>query len=126
MDYPNLELLEYKANAYFSTQTSLVKKLEKMQKEYRYARKVFKAAVFPQMWCSTCLGFDVDEHGYSMIGGSAMSEAYTTVMYETTTDTYFVFFDGRMCYMVENANEQFLNDLKNHRLEPLSVAKKKY
>lgn len=124
--YPNLELLEYKAIFYFSNQTCLVQKLKKMQEENRFARVNFKAEVFPQMWGSTCLGFDVDENGTAMIGGSAMTEDYTTVMHEITTDTYFVFFGSKICYMIENANEQFFEDLKNHRLERLSVAKKKY
>lgn len=125
-NYPNLELLEYKATIYFSNQTELIGKLKKIQEEKRFARVNFKAEVFPQMWGSTCLGFDVDENGSAMVGGSAMTEDYTTVMHETITDTYFVFFGSKICYMVENANEQFLEDLKNHRLERLSIAKKKY
>ena len=55
-----------------------------------------------------------------------MTEAYTVVMHERTTDVYFVFVDNKLCYYVENANQAFLTDLKEHNIKSLSEAKKVY
>lgn len=55
-----------------------------------------------------------------------MTEAYTVVIHERLTDTYFVFVNNRLCYYVEDANQIFLDDLKEHTIKPLSEAKKVY
>lgn len=55
-----------------------------------------------------------------------MTETYTVVMHERLTDIYFVFVNGRLCYYVENANQTFLDDLKEHNIKPLSKAKESY
>ena len=78
------------------------------------------------MWGSTNTAFTICSDGSPAIGGCAMTEAYTVVMHERTTDAYFVFVDNRLCYYVENANQAFLTDLKEHNIKPLSEAKKVY
>ena len=121
---PNLELLEYKAWQYFFVDEENKRKYKQLVKHN--CRQNMIATVFLQTWGSTCLGFDVTEDGSPAIGGDAMTEAYTTVFYEPLTETYLVFFGDKCCYQVTTANETFLNDLKNHRLESLSEAKKEY
>ena len=125
-NYPNLELLEYKSIMYMMGLDKGNLKEYSIHDFKMKRRPIFDATVFLQLWASTCLGFDVDDEGNAYCGGSAMTEAYTTVMHETTSDTYFVFFDGDLCYVVTEPTEKFLNDLKNHRLESRSEAKVKY
>jgi hypothetical protein len=128
---PNLELLEYQANLYFNNSETCKQKLEQIrnnsnQKGANFIRPYFTFDVFTQTWSNTATAFDIDDDGHATMGGCAMTTAYTSVAHEMITDTYFVFVDNRICYMVENANEKFLNDLKNRQLESLSVAKKEY
>lgn len=122
---PNLELLEYKAKQYFFNNEEN-KAQYKALIEQGQLRRDFIAEMFSQAWGSTCLGFDVDEKGQPMFGGSAMTEAYTTVFLEPLTETYLIFFGDRVCYQVKDANDTFLNDLKNHSLKALSLALKEY
>lgn len=125
--YPNLELMEYKAFIAFKDNEELLKKFEEAkEKRRRFAGFDFVAEVFTQMWGSTCTAFDVCEDGSPAIGGCAMTEAYTVVIHERLTDTYFVFVNNKLCYYVENANQTFLDDLKEHRIKPLSEAKNVY
>lgn len=125
--YPNLELMEYKAFIAFKDNEELLKKFEEAkEKRGRFAGFDFVAEAFTQMWGSSCTAFDVCEDGSPAIGGSAMTEAYTVVIHERLTDTYFVFVNNKLCYYVENANQTFLDDLKEHRIKPLSEAKNVY
>lgn len=116
---PNLELLEYQAKL-------MIKQDKEMMKQLKNKRIELDAYVFPQVWGSTCTAFDVDEKGQATIGGSAMTEAYTTVFAERVTETYFVFVDNRICYCVSNASEKFKKDLAKGQLESLSRAKMYY
>ena len=125
-DYPNLELLEYKAKQLFSRDDKIVEKVKELRKENRYACVHFEAIVFPQVWGSTCTGFDVMEDGTPAIGGCAMTKEYTTIIHELLTDTYVVCFGDRPCYSVTDANEEFLADLNNRNMASLSEAKLKY
>lgn len=111
---PNLELLQYKATIILSK-----KGLHKKNSEY-------DIECFPQIWGSTSTGFDVTETGDPTFGGSAMTKAYTTVVHNLTTEAYVVFFGDRSCYMVTDATEEFLEDLKNRNLKSLSEARTKY
>lgn len=125
--YPNLELMEYKAFIAFKDNEELLKKFEEAkEKRGRFAGFDFVAEAFTQMWGSSCTAFDVCEDGSPAIGGCAMTEAYTVVIHERLTDTYFVFVNNKLCYYVENANQTFLDDLKEHRIKPLSEAKNVY
>ena len=126
LNYPNLELLEYKAKQFLSNDEEIVEKIKELRKEKRYASVNFEALVFPQMWGSTCTGFDVMEDGSPSIGGCAMTKEYTTIIHELLTDTYVVCFGDRPCYSVTNANEEFFADLDNRNMASLSEAKRKY
>jgi len=70
----------------------------------------FNFTMFNQTWGSTALGFG----GW---GGSAMTDAYTTVIEEKTTNIYGVFFGERFAYYIENPNQVFFNDIKNHNMK---------
>lgn len=125
--YPNLELLEYKTLIAFKENKELFDKFKDVKAKHgRFTNLDFVVEVFSQMWGSTCTAFDVCEDGSPAIGGSAMTEAYTVVIHERLTDTYFVFVNNKLCYYVENANQTFLDDLKEHRIKPLSEAKNVY
>lgn len=69
----------------------------------------FRCNLFPQMWGSTTLGF-------SGIGGSAMTEAYTTVCNIDNTEVYGVFFGEKLAYVVKNPNDRFFVDLREHNM----------
>ena len=124
--YPNLELLEYKARVALSSDEEFLKILEEQRKNNKYAYAEMDAMVFPQIWGSTCTGFDVSKDGSPAIGGRAMTKEYTTVMHELLTDSYIVFFGAEPCYKVTNANETFFDDLAKRRMASLSEAKKAY
>lgn len=124
--YPNLELLEYKARVALSSDEEFLKILEEQRKNNKYAYVEMDAMVFPQIWGSTCTGFDVSKDGSPAIGGHAMTKEYTTVMHELLTDSYIVFFGAEPCYKVTNANETFFDDLAKRRMASLSEAKKAY
>lgn len=126
MRVPNLELVLYKAQQLLSRDKEFVDVLAERRKTEKHLRIDFALEVFPQMWGSTCTGFDVTENGEPTVGGCAMTEEYTIVIHERTTDCYCVFFGEQPCYKVTNANKDFYDDLKNHRMASLSEAKKRY
>lgn len=128
---PNLELLEYKAIQVFFNDKENVEKYIKIQNDRGFKIKnpkwvSLQCTVFMQTWGSTCTGFDICSDGSPAIGGAAMTDAYTTVFYEPLTNIYIVFINNKLCYKVDNANEVFLEDLKNHNLKSLGLAQKFY
>jgi hypothetical protein len=126
-EYPNLELLEYKARQMLYESEYFKNKMEEARKKTAYVNIYLDAYVFPQTWGSTCLGFDITASGEPAIGGQAMTKAYTAVFHEAgISDTYIVFFGGRAAYMVTEPSDKFLEDLRNQNLARLSVAKKCY
>ena len=62
---------------------------------------------FVQTWGSTALGF-------SGIGGSSMTSAYTTVV--LMGGTAAVYFAGRHAYTINNVSQEFMSDLHNHHM----------
>lgn len=80
---------------------------------------------FIQMWGSTCLGFDINENGKSMVGGQVMTEAYTTVV-ELSSALFIVCFNEEPCYAVENPTKEFYKDVKNRCMVSRSIANKRY
>ena len=124
--YPNLELLEYKARAALSRDEEFLKIFEEKKKNKKYVYAEIDAVVFPQIWGSTCTGFDVTEDGSPAWGGCAMTKEYTTVFHELLTDTYTIFFGEKMCYKVTNANAEFYEDLQKRQMASLSEAKRRY
>lgn len=114
---PNLELLLYKAQQALAHDPDFVQKIAEI-KENDSRKKVyldFSVECFSQIWGSTCTGFDVTEAGEPVMAGSAMTEEYTTIVHEKTTDTYCVFFGDRPCYKVDNPSNEFYEDMmKEH------------
>lgn len=124
--YPNLELLEYKAIMYLSRDKEFVRILDEKKRDNKYVYEEIDAVMFPQVWGSTCTGFDVTEDGIPAWCGGAMTKEYTTVLHELATDTYIIFFGEKMCYKVTNANAKFFEDLQKRRMASLSEAKRRY
>lgn len=128
MVLPNLELLLYKAQQLLSHDEEFIRAITeaKRDKNRQYVRPDFDVECFPQIWGSTCTGFDIAPDGSPAIGGAAMTKEYTTVIHEAVTDCYCVFFGETPCYKVTNANQKFYEDLLKRNMASLSVAKKKY
>ena len=103
-----------------------MKNFEAKRKDNKYVYSEIDAVVFPQIWGSTCTGFDVTEDGSPTLGGCAMTKEYTTVLHELATDIYIIFFGEKMCYKVTNANVEFFEDLKKRHMASLSEAKRRY
>lgn len=120
---PNLELLMYKANSIFLQEEEFLLKARKLK---NYEILDIEVETFPQLWGSTCTGFDITEDGKATIGGDAMTTEYTTVVHEKRTDFYCVFFGDRPCYAVHNPTKEFYEDLKDRNLASLSESKKRY
>lgn len=125
-DLPNLELLVYKAKQGLSKHKEFLEKFEKLKKEKKYIAIDFDVIMFPQMWGSTCTGFDVMPNGEPAISGSAMTKEYTTVVHETATDTYVVFFGDTPCYIVTSPKAAFFDDINRKMMKSLSEALKEY
>lgn len=114
--YPNLELIEYKAQQI----------LNRMSTGKDNLRLDFSLITFPQVWGSTCAGFDIMPDGKPVFSGSAMTKEYTTVVLVAPIDMYFVFFGNKPAYTVTNPNENFSNDLKEQNMAPVSLAEERY
>lgn len=127
--YPNLELIEYIFKQYLNANEDWKEKIKELREKSEFPRFLhpdFDVTVFSQVWGSTCTAFDVCEDGSAAIGGQAMTKAYTVVIKETLTETYGVFVDGRPCYVVDNATEEFYKDLSERTMKSLSMARKSY
>lgn len=118
---PNLELLLYKAQQALAHDPDFVQKIAEI-KENDSHKKVyldFSVECFSQIWGSTCTGFDVTEAGEPVMAGSAMTEEYTTIVHEKTTDTYCVFFEDFSCEHLDEPSKAILgvviNELNNNR-----------
>ena len=122
---PNLELLMHKAIEHLMRVEEFCKKYEELP-NYGHKRLDFKIETFPQIWGSTCTGFDITEDGKATIGGCAMTTEYTTVVHEESTNFYVVFFGDKACYAVHNPTKKFYEDLKERHLASLSELKERY
>ena len=123
---PNLELLIYKAQQILLNDKDFVSAFSKVCAKEKitgyFLVPDFDVEVFSQTWSNTATGFD----GPNTMSGQAITDAYTTVMHECITNTYVVFFDNKPCYKVNDPNECFMNDLKNHCLKGIAEAKDAY
>ena len=81
--------------------------------------RIVNVISFIQTWSDTALGF---EH---IFAGSAITPAYTTVI-ETIDEKFYIFFDGKFAYCVDNPTDEFRNDLSKLRMASVSKAKEKY
>ena len=122
---PNLELLMYKGIGHLGQDKEFMEKVIKAKSDGIRTFN-FQIETFPQIWGSTCTGFDITEDGKATIGGCAMTTEYTTVVHEENTETYLVFFGDRPCYAVHNPTKEFYEDLKERRLASLSESKERY
>ena len=122
---PNLELLMYKAIEHLGQDKEFMEKVIKA-KSNGIGVFDFKIETFPQIWGSTCTGFDITEGGKATVGGCAMTTEYTTVVHEWKTETYLVFFGDRPCYAVHNPTKEFYEDLRDRNLASLSKSKERY
>lgn len=123
---PNLELLLYKAQQLLAHDEEFIKALQKRKDELNHLTVDFDVIVFSQVWGNTCTGFDITPDGSPTIGGCAITKECTTVIHETVTDCYCVFFGDRPCYKVTNANQNFHEDLMKRQMASLSEAKERY
>lgn len=123
---PNLELLLYKAQQLLAHDEEFLKTFKEQKDKLNHLSVDFDVIVFSQVWGNTCTGFDVTSDGSPAIGGCAMTKEYTTVIHETVTDCYCVFFGDRPCYKVTNANQNFHEDLMKRQMASLSEAKERY
>lgn len=123
MEYPNLELVAYRAELMLKNDPHFVERLTEKQKECKLPiRPDLELICFPQTWATTALGFDAP----GTFAGQAFTKAYTTVIHECVTDTYLVFFGARPAYQVTNATEQFYEDLANRQLKSVTQANAVY
>ena len=124
---PNVELVLYKAKQFLSKDSQFLNKMETEMKDGNNKRPIeFDLIMFPQIWGSTCTGFDVTPDGSPVMSGCAMTKEYTTIVHELLTDTYTVFFGDTPCYQVHDANNAFCEDLGKRQMASLSEAKKRY
>lgn len=116
---PNLELLDYKIKQHLINDKEFMQKWNKYKEEHSYACVDVVFDMFIQMWGNTSGGFET-------VGGCAMTEEYTIVAHERSTDTYIVCFGDKPAYIVNDAPIQFLEDLKDRQIKGINTAKKYY
>ena len=122
--YPNLELMEYQAAEYIKNHYA--DKIKELKNSRTWFTLDFEAIVFKQSWTTTATAFDIQPNGSPVFAGQAFTEAYTVIMYESTLQVYVVFVNDRICYVVENPTEKFMEDMNKRQLLPLSKAKELY
>lgn len=115
-EYPNLPLIEERFSMIIAD--SLARKVggEKLFAPY------FTAEVWLQSFPNTAGLFQRP----GTVSGQAFSDYYITVMYERNTEIYGVFQGNDSVYRVTEANETFLNDVKNRRVKDIGDAEKEY
>jgi hypothetical protein len=91
--------------------------VEKSRKHTMYDLTV--AAMFPQTWSSTALGF-------GGIGGQAITSAYVCVIESNLIGQHAVYFGGRLAYVIERPNSQFFADIAGHRMVDARLGKEHY
>lgn len=124
--YPNIELLVYKAEQLLASDTEFQEAWKKAKGECQYLPIELNVDVFPQVWGSTCTGFDVCPDGSPAISGCAMTKEYTTVVSENRTGFHVVFFGDRPCYKVSDAKDAFFEDMKDRNMAGLKMAMERY
>lgn len=111
MKTPNLELTEYIA--------------KQIILKGHHNRTDLACIVFPQIWGSTALGFDVDG-STPTVGGMAMTEEYTVIVHDRVSDAYVVFFGSEPAYRVDNPTPEFFKDIIENKMASISEARKRY
>ena len=122
---PNLELLEYQAKLALKNNNILKAKrriyYEKEGYEF-YGDIELTCEMFSQLWENSNTAFDLDEKK----GPKIHTTAYVVVFYEKICNVYIVFVDNKICYIVDNPNEYFKEDLQKHELRGIREAQEFY
>lgn len=122
---PNLELLEYQAKLALKNNNILKAKrrlyYEKEGYEF-YGDIELTCEMFSQIWETTNTAFDLDENN----APKSHTTTYTVVFYERVCNVYVVFVDNKLCYVVDNPNEFFKEDLSKHELRGIREAREFY
>ena len=130
MNYPNLELLDYKTRLLLKQDEKFTKAVEKFKLKKSFSINAMsvglEAKMFMQTWGDTGCGIYIDSNGHPYMAGNAITDAYTVVFYESISKQYFVYFNSQLAYVITKANKKFLNDLHNDRLLSVSEANKEY
>ena len=117
--YPNLPLLENKFLMYLKEDNSC-KHIELDGKEY--PKCSFEClGVFLQTWPNTAGLFE--DGGCS---GQALSSYYTTVFIEHESHHIAVYQNNELVYVLTGMNKAFQEDLNNHTIEPIKIARTRY
>lgn len=88
----------------------------RIEKKRRPAiRDITVAAMFPQIWGSTALGF-------GGVGGAAMTAAYTIVL--ECEGRYTVYFGGRFAYLIDRPNPAMIEDIALKQMASVAEAGK--
>ena len=122
-DYPNIELLAYRADRIFDDELG---KYLLQEKELFVRQLDTQAYVFRQTWPSTATGLDM----YGGFSGQALTSAYTTIVqidFETQNpdpeigiirnNFFVVFFRDTLAYFGFNPNESFYSDISNYNMK---------
>ena len=80
--------------------------------------------VFYQSWPNP-YGLKLDEEEVTS-EESEVYTYYTTVMYERLTDTYGIFQNNELAYLVEGSSNRLLIDIDNNDIQCLKIAKHRY
>lgn len=126
MNYPNLELLDYKVQLYLKYDKNWFETYRKVYKQkytFNITSIVLVAEMFKQTFPNTACLNDNDD---GVFCGQAFTDAYITIFYEPLTNIYVVCCNNEVVYKVEEPTETFLKDLKDRKLATLSLAKEIY
>lgn len=122
---PNLELLEYQAKLALKNNNIL-----KAKRRIHYEKEGYEhygdielyCEMFSQLWENSNTAFDLEEKE----GPKVQTLAYVVVFYEKICNVYIVFVDNKICYIVDNPNEYFKEDLLKHELRGIREAREFY
>lgn len=81
--------------------------IEKSRKHCMYDLTV--AAMFPQTWGSTALGF-------GGVGGAAMTSAYVCIIESDLIGQIAVYFGGQLAYVITHPNRTFFEHIANQKM----------
>jgi hypothetical protein len=91
--------------------------VEKTRRHSMYDLTVY--AMFVQTWGSTALGF-------GGIGGQAITSAYVCIIESSLVGQFAVYFGGRLAYVIERPNAEFMVDISNQRMVDAKLGKAAY
>lgn len=93
----------------FGIVNELVEQVYEENKDIVLDKSHLEVYIFPQTWGSTALGLR------EAVGLRSITTAYTTVIVVNRSSAY-VYFNGKVAYKVNHANEAFLEDLNKHKM----------